>query len=323
MPTLLLVDDSESARVAVRRAIEDSGLFDEIIEASDGVSGLRALLSESIDLVLCDLEMPGLDGEKLLHARSGRSEGAEIPFVLLTAESDLDRTARLLLAGASDVIHKPFHEADLLARIGVHLRTARLQSELYDKNAMLEHLSTTDPLMGLRNRRYVDELLRIEVLRARRYRSALSALMIDLDHFKRVNDTHGHPTGDSVLAGVGELVRTLIRSCDVAARYGGEELLLVLPGTGLEGAALLGERLREGLARREFVGPRGEPLQVTASFGAAALGGETDSAKALVEAADAALYRAKAGGRDRVERAPEGVAAAGGSGNPRRTRLAG
>lgn len=323
MPTLLLVDDSATARAAVRRVVEASGLFDEILEASDGTSGLRALLNHSIDLVLCDLEMPGFDGDKLLHAWSCRPDGTNTPFILLTGHSDPDRLARLLRAGASDTIRKPFHDADLLARLEVHLRTARLQAKLRDKNTMLERLATTDALTGLHNRRYVDEWLRIEALRARRYGAALSVLMMDLDHFKRVNDTHGHPMGDSVLACVGELVRTLIRRCDVAARYGGEEFLLLLPATGLEGAAELGERLREGLARCEFVGARGEALQVTASFGAAEFGGALDSPEALVRAADDALYRAKTAGRDRVECAPAGVASGSPEGNPTATRLAG
>jgi two-component system cell cycle response regulator len=232
--------------------LEASRLFTTILEAVDGLAGLRMLLVENVDAVVCDLEMPGLDGEKLLRAQRSRPDAKDIPFFFLTAQRDPDRMARLLRAGASDTIQKPFHPAELLARLETHLRLRRLQAELRDKNAMLERVSTTDSVTGLRTRRYVGELLSIEALRATRYKTPLSVLMCDLDHFKRVNDTFGHPAGDAVLAGTGQAIRDTLRETDVAGRYGGEEFLVVLSHTAIDGAAALAERIRSAIEEAEF-----------------------------------------------------------------------
>jgi two-component system cell cycle response regulator len=300
MATILIVDDSAAARAEIRAAVSGSDLFGLVREAPDGIGGLRALLEEPVDIVVCDLEMPGLGGEKLLDARRCRPDGETIPFLFITADRDPQRRARLLRAGASDIVTKPFHAVDLAARLEAHLRMARLQAELREKNAMLEHLSTTDTLTGLRTRRYGDELIAIEVLRARRYRQPLTALMVDLDYFKRVNDEHGHPAGDAVLAGVGAVLRRTLRATDVATRYGGEEILVLLPNTDLRGGAVLAERLRASVAASSHALPSGRTLSVTASLGAASFGERAPSAAALVAAADAALYLAKRRGRNTV-----------------------
>jgi diguanylate cyclase (GGDEF)-like protein len=299
MATILVIDDSGSARAAIRQALEASGRVDRILEAGDGLIGLRLLLAEEIDAVICDLEMPGLDGEKLLAARRCRPGGEEIPFLFLTGSRDPERLVRLLRSGASDTIPKPFHPAELIARLELQLRLRRLQSELREKNATLARLSTTDAVTELRSRRYVGELLAIEVLRATRYRTPLAVLMADLDHFKRINDAHGHRAGDVVLAGVGAAIRGALRATDAAGRYGGEEILIVLPQTDLEGARVLAERLRLAVEQAEFeIG--GASVSITVSVGVASLSGDVRSADDLVEAADGALYGAKAAGRNRV-----------------------
>lgn len=257
------------------------------------------LLAEPVDAIVCDLEMPGLDGEKLLRAQRSRPEGKDVPFLFLTAQRDPDRMARLLRAGASDTIQKPFHPAELLARLETHLRLRRLQAELRDKNAMLERVSTTDAVTGMRTRRYVGELLSIEVLRASRYHTPLAVAMCDLDHFKRVNDSFGHPAGDAVLAGAGDVIRRTLRAADAAGRYGGEEFLLVLPGTDIAGAHAVAERVRAAIEAIEFDVGSEAPYHVTVSIGVAALD-DGQSVEALVAAADEALYAAKAAGRNRV-----------------------
>ena len=315
---MLIIDDSSSARLEIRAVLESSRLFARILEAVDGLAGLRMLLAETIDAVICDLEMPGLDGEKLLRAQRSRPEGMDVPFFFLTAQRDPERMARLLRAGASDTIQKPFHPAELLARLETHLRLRRLQAELRDKNAMLERISTTDAVTGLRTRRYVGEVLSLEVLRASRYRTLLAVAMCDLDHFKRVNDAFGHPAGDSVLAGVGEVIRRTLRATDIAGRYGGEEFLLVLPGTDLDGAGMLAERVRAAIEQREFDVGAEASHSITMSVGVAALG-EGRSVEALVTAADDALYEAKGNGRNRVAAAsnpPRGLDRSGGKTKP-------
>lgn len=301
MATILVIEDSASQRAEIRRALEPAGLFDRILEASDGLHGLRLLLSDSVDVVLCDLEMPGLDGEKLLRVKDSRPGGSEIPFLFLTASASVERRVRLLEDGACDTLSKPFHPAELVARLRLHLKIKRLQDELLDKNQTLSRHSMTDSVTGLRSRRYVTELLAIEFLRARRYRHPLSVLMADLDHFKRVNDRFGHPAGDAVLRGVASLLLAGLRGTDVAGRYGGEEFLVVLPQTDLPGAALLAERWRQSLEETPLALPDGGTLCATVSVGVAALGQGVDRPEELVRSADEALYTAKGRGRNRVE----------------------
>lgn len=305
MATLLMIEDSPGQRAEIRRALEPVGLFERILESGDGLKGLKLLLAERPALVLCDVEMPGLDGERLLQVKESRPEVRDVPFLFLTADPDLDRRARLLEQGASDLIAKPFHPSELVARLRLHLHLKRLQDELREKNAALSRMSTTDSLTGLRNRRYVDEVLAIEVLRARRYGSPLSVLMADLDHFKQVNDAHGHVVGDEVLRGVADLLRQNLRVTDVGGRYGGEEFIVIMAQNPVEGARLLAERWREAVAEARFEVPPAGPLEVTLSVGVAGYDRDKHhTASDLVAAADAALYRAKQAGRNRVALCP-------------------
>ena len=151
MSTILIIEDSEGQRAEVRAALEASGLFDRVLKANDGIQGLKLLFSASPDLVLFDLEMPGLDGEKLLRMSQSCATGeGGPPFLVLTAVTDPERRARLLPQGASDAITKPFHTADLIARIGLHLKLVSAQRELVSKNEELRRLSLTDPLTASR-----------------------------------------------------------------------------------------------------------------------------------------------------------------------------
>ncbi len=301
MATILVIDDSEKHRAEIRAAVADCGLFDRILEAADGIRGLKLLVSEPIDAVLCDLEMPGLDGEKLLRVKRESPGHANLPFLFLTASTDHARRARLLEDGACDAIQKPFHKADLVARLQLHMKVKRLQDELMLKNATLAKLSTVDALTGLRTRRYVMELLSIEFLRARRYKTPLSVLMADIDHFKRVNDAHGHPTGDAVLRGVSESLTRSLRATDTGGRYGGEEILVVLPQNNLEGSMVFAERWRSIVEESLFASPEGAKIQVTISIGVAQFRDQYETADDLIAAVDRALYVAKDGGRNRTE----------------------
>jgi diguanylate cyclase (GGDEF)-like protein len=299
MATLLVIEDSAGQRAEIRAALEGSAAFDRILEAEDGLQGLKLMLSEPVDVVLCDLELPGLDGEKLLRMRSA-ARGAEVPFLFLSAVTDYDRRARLLRGGASDSICKPFHPADLMARLELHLKIVRLQRELMSKNKLLEQLSTTDALTGLRNRRYLAEVLSVEFLRAKRYQTPLAVVMADLDHFKTVNDRFGHATGDSVLEAVGALLKRRLRGSDHGGRYGGEEFLMVLANADADGARVFAERLRQEVESTEIAAESGASVRVTLSLGIAALGPEHQTPGDLVAQADEALYRAKQAGRNRV-----------------------
>jgi len=300
--TVLIIDDSEAHRSAIRQALEDESVqFDRVLEAADGVQGLSLLLREHVDLVLCDLELPGFDGEKLLRVREQSPVSSQAPFLFVTGSQDVERRVRLLERGASDVLTKPFHPADLAARLRLHLKIKRLQDELRVKNETLARLSTTDAVTGLRTRRYASEVLAIEFLRARRYHSPLAVLMADLDHFKRINDRYGHQAGDAVLQGVASLLLQGLRATDVGGRYGGEELMVLLPGQQLEGGVGAAERWRRAVEERAFPLSDGRSVHVTISIGVGAYRPEHESPDEVLREADEALYRAKEKGRNRVE----------------------
>lgn len=300
MATLLLIDDSATHRGRIRQILAESGIFDRILEATDGVEGLKRLLNESVDLVLCDLEMPGFDGEKLLHIKRASPGSREIPFVFLTGCKDRDRCAQLLELGAHDLIEKPCHPPELAARLKVHLRTKRLHDELIQKKEAMARLSTTDPVTGLRTRRFVCDSLAIELLRSRRYHTPLSIVMADLDHFKQVNDVHGHLAGDLVLQGVSSLLLEQVRATDVAGRFGGEEILIVLAHNDAAGASVLAERWRMRVQEAAFESAKGAVIRVQISLGIAQLDPTMTTADQLLARADEALYRAKSDGRNCV-----------------------
>lgn len=298
MARILIVDDSPSVRRQIAGVLANQGEH-ELIEAEDGVAGFKLMVERAPDLVLCDLVMPHFDGLWLLKMRDSRADLAAVPVLMLTAESDVTRKVERLGRGAADYLTKPFHEAELVARVQTQLRLKSLGDELRRANARLEVLATTDELSGLRNRRFLESALEVEVERACRYRTPLALIMIDLDHFKRLNDTYGHAIGDEIIRRFGELLRVSVRSSDIAARYGGEELVVVLPNTTAEGARCLADRVRARLADLECHAG-GAPVRVTASFGVGELGEGADTPESLLARADAALYRAKAAGRDGV-----------------------
>jgi diguanylate cyclase (GGDEF)-like protein len=170
--------------------------------------------------------------------------------------------------------------------------------------AVMEHENITDPLMGIHNRRYLDRRLKEEVDRALRYKLPLSVLLLDIDHFKRINDTHGHPVGDRVLCALGKLIQNTVRNTDVVARYGGEEILVIATCTPPPPIPVFAERLRRTVEDSVLVAPDaltgGKEIRATVSIGVASLGPEIRTLEALVQGADEALYRAKHEGRNRV-----------------------
>jgi diguanylate cyclase (GGDEF)-like protein len=299
---ILIVDDNALIRSEIKAVLMKDGSYSRFMEAADGLTAFKTIMETPPDLVLCDLVMPGFDGLKFLGLKASRKELEQIPVIILTAEDDLDRKAEILERGASDYVTKPFHEKELLARVRIHTKLKLLQDELREKNVLLETLAVTDSLTGLANRRRLMARLEEEVARARRYKTPLAVVMIDIDHFKQVNDVHGHAMGDEVLRNIGAMLKAGVRATDLAARYGGEELTLVLPHTDIPAALLVAENLREKFAGLEHR-LDGATLKKTISLGVAACDGqgEIPSAEDLLKHADEALYRAKQNGRNRVE----------------------
>src|SRR3954470_1798571 len=298
---VLVVDDSASIRSQIRGVLQQVDGFDQFIEAGDGLQAFKLMVDRHPDLVVCDLIMPVFDGLKFLALRATRPDLCNIPVVMLTAEGDANRKVEVLDQGASDYVTKPFNDRELLARVKVHYRLKVLQDELRDANKRLEALADTDGLTGLFNRRYLDALLLRELQRTERYKTPLGLVLLDIDHFKRVNDQFGHPMGDEVLRNVSRVVTSSVRVTDSVARYGGEELAIVFTQTTAQGVSEVTERLRVRLADFSHVYQE-KQVQCTASFGISVCDGRglTPTVKELVDRADRALYVAKRAGRNCV-----------------------
>lgn len=298
---LLVIDDSEAVREEVIRILRGVGLFERFREAKDGLEGFRTLIECQADLVICDVDMPRMDGYKFLQLVETRPELEGVPIIMLTGFMDFASKVKGLEQGASDYVTKPFDPGELVARVKVQLKIKTLQDELRKTNELLKRLTNIDYLTNLFNRRYLSEILEGEFLRAKRNNEFLSLIMVDIDHFKKVNDTYGHQNGDVVLASVATLVQQQLRAYDSAARYGGEEFVLLIPGTSLADGVTLAERIRQAMLEVTFPAPM-EDLTVTVSAGVSTYPSPTvDSIDALFRQADEALYRAKENGRNRVE----------------------
>lgn len=298
--SLLIVDDAVSVRQEVRRLAERLGVFGACREAENGVDAYKKVLEAPPDLILCDLVMPAVDGLKFLSMVRAREDLRDIPVILVTGKTDVETKIRGLELGASDYVTKPFDQGELLARIKVQLKIKALQDELRRSNELLQELSSTDALTKLYNRRHFMEALGNEFDRTERYDSPLGLVMLDIDHFKRLNDTYGHQVGDEALRGLGEIIRAAARSSDIAARYGGEEFCVLLPETDLEGAAEFGHRLRFAVEDKSLQ-IDGKEVRMTVSLGATACPSPAvENGEDLIRLADDALYRAKRAGRNRV-----------------------
>jgi two-component system cell cycle response regulator len=303
---VLVADDSQMVRVMLRRQLEQRGL--RVAEASDGHEAVRACRILGPDMVLLDVEMPGLDGHTVLRILQEDAELRDIPVVFLTARTGTEDVVTGLQLGAHDYLRKPFEPSELIARVSAALRVKALQDELRARNAELETVTRTDALTGIYNRRHLEERLHGLLAATRRHRQPVAVLMIDVDHFKAVNDSLGHAAGDAVLREIADRLRRGVRADDVVGRWGGEEFVVVGAATGGDAAAALAERLRRAIALSAVRLEGGGEVAVTVSIGCAA--GVDGDAEELVRRADACLYEAKALGRDRTVAAVEPAPAA-------------
>jgi diguanylate cyclase (GGDEF)-like protein len=268
-----------------------------VIEAVDGEEALLMCRAEHPDVVLLDVEMPKLDGHGVLVALRADPVMADIPVVFLTGRTTTEDVVEGLRLGAHDYLRKPFEPAELLARVSAAHRVKTLQDQLRQRNAELDAMSRTDALTGMPNRRHMQDQLLATGSAMMRHGQQIGILMVDVDHFKAVNDSVGHGGGDKVLRAVAQRVTACCRTEDVAGRWGGEEFLVVCPFTDREAVAALGERIRAKVADESVPLDDGLTLVVTVSVGAASGSGDIDT---LVRRADTALYAAKDAGRDCV-----------------------
>lgn len=296
---ILVAEDSAIYQKLLLDCLTDWGF--ESVPVRDGSEAWDLLQTpDSPKLALLDWVLPGVDGAELCRRLRKVSGRPYVYAILLTAKEGKAEMIRGLESGADDYLVKPFDTQELRVRLQTGFRLVRLQEELLAAQATLREVSSHDFLTGLWNRREIFDFLNRELFRAKRQQLPVSVIMADVDFFKRVNDTLGHPVGDTVLIEVAHRLRSMLRGYDGIGRYGGEEFLLVLPSCDLKAVRERAEQLRSAIAA-STIGTLQCPVQVTVSMGIAASENADMSAEVLLEAADAALYEAKQKGRNRVE----------------------
>jgi diguanylate cyclase (GGDEF)-like protein len=288
MKILIIDDDRDALAMASCRLAKEGA---EIVCAEGGIAGLEAAEREKPDLILLDIDMPDMLGFDVCRALKAHPDLCMTPVLFLSGSGAADDKVKGLDLGAVDYVTKPFDAFELRARVRAALRTKHLQ------DLLIEH-AHLDPLTGLPNRRALMARLQQEWARLERHPGALSFIMADVDHFKRINDTYGHNIGDKLLQEIAEIIAGQCRESDLPARYGGEEFAIVVPGEPAAKAARLAERCRRDIEKVRLP-VRAETIGATASFGVADAAG-LSSAAALVARADAALYQAKDAGRNTV-----------------------
>ena len=321
--SILIVDDNSLNIQLVNSHLNRVGYHSTF--STSGKDALEKVKNTLFDLVILDVMMPEMDGFETCKRILKRPEYKEVPIIFLTAKADKESIAKGFELGAVDYIRKPFDGSELLARIGTHLELKGYREKLEEINIelnkeilkgvqMQEELQTTqnelekmnrrlyekaskDALTGLFNRRKMTDLIEYEYDRSLRTQQSFSIIITDIDHFKQVNDNFGHDCGDNVLKEIAEILNSLVRNQDRVARWGGEEFLLLLPDTNIDGAVILAEKIRKKIAETSY--SYGEhQLSITMTFGASSFAkNKTD--KTVIKEADIALYEGKSRGRNR------------------------
>ena len=301
-PILLAEDDLISRRLC-QKILAREGFA--VTTVANGREALELFRQRFFPVVLTDWQMPEMEGPELCRAIREENSDRYVFIVMLTSKGAKDDIISGLEAGADDYITKPAHPAELVARIRTGVRILELERSLKAAVEEIHQMSITDSLTGIYNRGYINERLPQEIRRAHRYGRDLSLVLCDIDHFKRVNDTYGHLSGDAVLKSFARCLAGSIRQqVDWLGRYGGEEFLIVLPETHLEGALMLTERIRQTIESTP-IQTSGKTIDIASSFGVVCFSPgtrkEVTTPEALLQEADNLLYRAKIEGRNRIE----------------------
>lgn len=294
---ILLLDDRALSR---RRIVETLSRTHSVTTAEDGEDILRLASTADFDIIIVSLSLEDADGLRLCSQLRAHDATRNIPVIVLVEEGNVERLVRALDMGVNDYVVRPIDRHELLARVRTQLRHRRYQERLrVSLHASLE-LAVTDPLTGLHNRRYMTNHLTTQVDTCGTKDKHVCLLILDIDFFKQVNDTYGHPAGDAVLKEFATRLKANVRGIDLPCRFGGEEFVVVMPDTDVAFASSIAERLREQVADAAFKIPNGSFIDITVSIGVASTLGSQDTVEALLERADKALYRAKREGRNRV-----------------------
>ena len=297
---ILAVDDSPIYRKLVEQTLSQQRYT--LLFAKNGREALALFAKHQPAVVITDWTMPDIEGLELCRRIRSDFPGVYSHLILLTSNTEKEQVVEGLAAGADDYLTKPFHSGELLARVAVGRRIAELHRQIQATNRSLEELALTDSLTGLPNRRALDIWATHELSAAERHGFSLWVVIADLDHFKSINDTHGHEAGDTVLKSFAEILKANTRKSNMCCRLGGEEFLIVMTHVEeKENAILTIDRIRERFRAQKFT-VAGKMFGVTASFGVAGFRGpNVCDWNSLVAHADTALYAAKNKGRDRIE----------------------
>lgn len=306
---ILLVEDSRAQAETARDFLEKNGY--EVILAENGKTAIKAVKTSAVDIILLDLELPDMSGNEVCRWLKLNEDTKGIPIIMLTGKYDVKDKVAGLEAGADDYLSKPYDNVELNARIFACLRTKALQDELKQKNLQLQNLlkqveimAITDQLTGIYNRRQVETILQKEFRTASRYKTPVSCIMIDIDHFKTINDAFGHHAGDAVLKEIAKIIAESAREADIVARWGGEEFIIILPQTKKEEALQAATRILKAIPEHNF--PDIPDERITVSIGITSIPHPSlniDTEEKLIHTADCALYEAKRKGRNRIESA--------------------
>jgi two-component system cell cycle response regulator len=299
---ILVADDSPIYRKLVEQALSQEHA---LVFATNGRQAIDLFREHLPDLVITDWTMPDISGIEFCQRIRCDFRQVYAYVILLSSNTDKEEVIEGLAAGADDYVTKPFHTGELQARVRVGRRIVDLHNQVQAKNRQLEEMTLTDPLTGLPNRRAIDIWASRQLRAAARHQFPIWLVMADLDHFKSINDTHGHDTGDTVLRGFAEVLKANTRQSNFCARLGGEEFLLAVTHTEKENIKIPVERIRKQIETKRFT-VAGQTFSVTASFGIAGFCGTVaPDFSDLMSRADAALYAAKHQGRNRIEFAME------------------
>jgi len=304
---ILLVEDSKSQAETAKDFLEKNGY--EVILAENGKTAIKAVKTAPVDVILLDLLLPDMSGNEVCRWLKLSEDTKGIPIIMLTVKDDVTDKVAALESGANDYLPKPYNNVELNARIYSCLRTNALQDELKQKNLQLECvlkkvelMAVTDQLTGIYNRRQAETILQKEFKTAVRYKTPFTCMMIDIDHFKDINDTFGHHTGDAALKEIAKIIAESAREADTVARWGGEEFIVILPQTNKEEALQAASRIVKAISEHNFQDIHDE--RITVSIGVTSIPHPSlniDTEEKLIHTADCAMYEAKRKCRNRTE----------------------
>jgi len=297
MKILIAEDDSGSRRLVKVRL---SAAGHEVVEAADGQLAWELFQREPFQMVITDWMMPKLDGLGLIQNIRSNGHQHYTYIIMLTAIDDKPNVVMGLEHGADEYLTKPFDSKELMARVASGERILKLEEQLVKAHRQMETLAMHDALTGLLNRRAIEEHARTELDLAKRKERPLSVILLDIDHFKAINDQYGHVIGDQTLRHMSEILTRNLRQYDRIGRWGGEEFLVVMPDTEISEATTVAERMRVATAETKLSLENRENYTVQISLGVACVSGAYPELAKLVHAADLAMYQAKQTGRNRV-----------------------